>query len=57
MSREEYKNALITPHLCEYSSFPEPRLELVEDDGDGLQLLVSKGGEELGVAERGRHGT
>ena len=39
------------------SALPEAGLVLVEDDGDGLQLLVSEGGEELGVAERGRHGT
>ena len=37
------------------SALPEAGLVLVEHDGDGLQLLVSEGCEELGVAERRGH--
>ena len=46
------------PHLGVYCSLSQPGLELVEDDGDGVQLLVSHWGHDqlLGEGGRGHHG-
>lgn len=48
----------MTPHLGVYCSLSQPGLKLVEDDGDGVQLLVGHRGHHPLLAEggRGHHG-
>ena len=55
---EHELNDTSCPYLGVYCSLSQPGLELVEDDGDGVQLLVSHRGHDqlLGEGGRGHHG-